>query len=170
MKPVLRFIAAALLLAAFGCGYHLQGRGALPAEVRTLYIEMMENGTRKPFLENMVTTAVVERFSRHPHLVIVEDRNRADAILGGKIIGYRRNSIAYDRNDDIAEYRSQIVLDAALRRGDDAAALWKGRISWAEEYTTSDDKALQDARESAAIDLVSERLADELYSRVFDAF
>jgi outer membrane lipopolysaccharide assembly protein LptE/RlpB len=171
MKKVVIMAAALLLFGAGGCGYHLQGRSdRLPDDVHTLYVQMIENGTRKPFLENTVTNAVVERFSRHPRLEIVEDRNRADAILRGKIVRYGNGSVSYNRTDQIAEYRSLIVLDAALVRGDGASALWKGTVSWSEEYDTTDDKALQAIRESAAIDSASERLADELYSRIVDAF
>ncbi|MEZ4599451.1 MAG: LPS assembly lipoprotein LptE [Syntrophotaleaceae bacterium] len=171
MKQAIRLIGAALLLAVLGCGYHLQGRSdALPEEIRSLYIEMMENGTREPFLENAVTNAIVERFSRHQQLVLVEDRNRADAILGGRLVGYGRSAISYNPVDEIAEYRSEIALNAVLRRGDNGLPLWKGTVRWAEEYTTSRDKALQDARESAAIEQASQRLADELYSRIVDGF
>lgn len=171
MSRIILGISAILLLCQGGCGYQLQGRGEkLPDEVRTLYVEMMENRTYEPFLENMVTNAVVERFARNPHLEIVEDRNRADAILSGEVVGYGNGAISYTRTDGIAEYRSTLVLSATLRKGDDATALWKGTVRWAEEYETSADKTLQDARESAAIELVSERLADELYSRIVDNF
>ena len=168
---ILFALAGMLLLILAGCGYQLQGRNdRLPGEVRTLYVQLMENRTLEPFLENAVTNAVVERFARNHHMEIVEDRNQADAILSGTITHYRNHSISYNRTDNIAEYRSEIVLEAGLRRAKDAVVLWKGSVKWAEEYSTSPNKVLQDDRENAAIELISERLADELYSRINDDF
>jgi outer membrane lipopolysaccharide assembly protein LptE/RlpB len=168
---LLRGAGLALMLLLAGCGYHFQGRDAeLPGAVHTLYVELLTNATFEPFLENELTNAVVERFSRNPRLQIVEDRNRADAILSGTIASYGNYALAYDQNDAIAEYRSQMSLDAVLRRADNAEALWKGNVAWAEEYSSSIDKTLQDARENAAIQSISERLAEELYSRIVDNF
>ncbi len=160
-----------LMLLPGGCSYHLQGRSAeLPGGVKTLYVEMLANATYKPFLENDVTNAVVERFSRNPRLQIVEDRNRADAILSGTITSYSRRALSYDQNDEIAEYRSRMTLAAVLRRADNAEALWKGNVDWAEEYRSNSDKTLQENRENAAIQAIGQRLAEELYSRIVDNF
>lgn len=164
--------AAGLLLTLLaGCDYHLQGRNAeLPGGVKTLYVELLANATYKPFLENEVTNAVVERFSRNPRVQIVEDRNRADAILSGTITSYGRGALSYDQDDKIAEYRSKMRLEAVLRRADNAEALWKGNVAWAEEYRSSSDKTLQEDRENAAILAIGQRLAEELYSRMIDNF
>lgn len=172
MKTGLFFtLAVTLFLGLAGCGYQFQGRSdQLPGEVRTLYISLMENRTLEPFLENSVTNAIVERFARNPHLEIVEDPNRADAILNGTISRYSNYAISYTSTDAIAEYRSEMVLDAGLRLAENAAVLWKGTVSWTEEYPTSPNKILQDDRENAAIELISQRLADELYSRITDDF
>ncbi len=166
------FCAAGLLLMLLsGCGYHLQGRDAeLPGGVKTLYIELLANATYKPFLENEVTNAVVERFSRNPRVQFVEDRNRADAILSGTITSYSSNALSFNRDDAISEYRSRMVLAAVLRRADNAEVLWKGNVGWAEEYRTSSDKTIQEDRENAAIQAIGQRLAEELYSRMIDNF
>jgi outer membrane lipopolysaccharide assembly protein LptE/RlpB len=164
-------VASLLLMLPVGCGYHFQGRNAeLPGGVKTLYVELLANTTYKPFLENEVTNAVVERFSRNPRVQIVEDRNRADAILSGTITSYGRRALSYDQDDNIAEYRAKMRLKAVLRRADNAEALWKGNVEWAEEYLTSSDKTLQEDRENAAILAIGQRLADELYSRMIDNF
>jgi outer membrane lipopolysaccharide assembly protein LptE/RlpB len=171
MSGRLLLVASLLLMLPVGCGYRLQGRNAeLPGGVKTLYVELLANETYKPFLENEVTNAVVERFSRNPRVQIVEDRNRADAILSGTITSYGRRALSYDQDDDIAEYRAKMRLEAVLRRVDNAEALWKGDVEWAEEYLTSSDKTLQEDRENAAILAIGQRLADELYSRMIDNF
>ncbi len=162
-------ILLCLLLA--GCGYRLQGRtDALPGDVGNLYVEMFRNDSYEPFLENALTNQVVERFARHDRLEIVEQQARAEGILGGRIVGYSNSSLSYDADDRIAEYRSKMTVEAALRRADNGEVLWKGTLSWQADYAASSDKTLQDDREQAAIQEVSQRLADELFSRLIDNF
>lgn len=159
----------ALLLS--GCGYRLQGRSdALPGGVRTVHVELFRNMTYEPFVDNSVTNQVVQRFARHGRLDIVEQRARAEAVLGGRILGYSNAALSYDSDDEIAEYRAKMVVEAVLRRTDNGEVLWKGTVAWEEDYFASNDKVVQDDRERAAIEVVSRRLADEIFSRAIDNF
>lgn len=160
-----------LSLLLSGCGYRLQGRSdALPGNVRHLYVELFRNDSYEPYLENALTNEVVGRFARHDRLEIVEQQARAEGVLSGRIVKYTNHALSYDPEDRIAEYRSQMTVAAALRRTDNGEVLWKGTIIWQEDYTASSDKVLQDDREQAAIQVVSQRLADELFSRLIDNF
>lgn len=168
-----RLLVLSLLLCLVlpGCGYRLQGRSdALPGNVRSLYVELFRNDSYKPFLENELTNAVVERFARHDRLEIVEQPARSESILSGSIVGYSRSSLSYNRDDDIAEYRSNMRVKAVLRRAENGEVLWTGTVSWHEDFRASSDKTLQEDREQEAIQVVSQRLADELFSRLIDNF
>jgi outer membrane lipopolysaccharide assembly protein LptE/RlpB len=159
----------ALLLSA--CGYRLQGRAdTLPGDVRSLYVELFRNNSYEPHLENSVTNEVVGRFARHGRLELVEKPAQAEGILGGRIIGYSNSALSYDQDDRIAEYRSKMTVVAVLRRVDNGEVLWKGSVNWQEEYPASGDKTLQEDREQAAIQEISRRLADELFSHMIDNF
>jgi outer membrane lipopolysaccharide assembly protein LptE/RlpB len=154
-----------------GCGYHPPGRGGnLPAEVRTLHIELFANRTAEPFVENGITDLVTDEFARSRYLRLSEDKERADAVLSGAVSAYSTVPISYDRNDEITEYRSALTITATLRRAADGKVLWKGDLSWDEEYPSSDDKAVQEDNEAEAILLISDRLAEELYFRIVDNF
>ncbi len=166
---IVSLILAILLLSA--CGYRLQGRSDnLPGDVRILYVELFRNDTYEPFIENTLTNEVVERFARHGRLQLVEQPARAEGILGGRIVKYSNRTISYDRDDDIAEKRSQMTVEAVLRRVGNGEVLWKGTVVWGEDYPVTSDKVLQDDREQAAIREVSQRLADELFSHMIDKF
>ncbi len=163
-------IVALLALAAGGCGYRLPGESPFGPEVRTLYVELLENRTLEPFLENGVTDHLVSEIARGGVFTVTDRREEADAVLSGEITGYSSGAIAYDRLDAIVEYRSEMRASAQLRRSRDGKALWKGGASWTEEYLASDDKALQEDNETAAIGVIGERLAEELYRRMLESF
>ncbi len=164
-------ICLLLLLSLLGCGYHLQGKGdTLPDGVRYVHVAILHNATYEPFLENAVTLALQDRLIRSPGIELVDDPGQADALLTGTVAQYDSNSLSYDGNDRIAEYRARMTVEVALRHADNAQVLWKGRSSWTEDYVANTDKALEDDREKAAIEEIARRLADDIYSRMVDDF
>lgn len=168
-RSLLLIVLLVLLLPA--CGYQLQGRSVgLPGDVRSLYVEMFRNDSYEPLLENMITNEVVGRFARHGKVEITENLSRAEGILGGRIVNYSNRALSYDSDDDIAEYRSQMTVEGVLRRVGNGEVLWKGSVVWQEDYSVSSDKVVQDDREQVAIQEISQRLADELFSHMIDNF
>lgn len=166
-----RIAGILLLLGLCGCGYHLQGRGdTLPGGGRYVHVRILHNATYEPFLENAVTNALIDRLVRSPGVEVVDNPDRADALLSGSIVRYTNRALSYDGGDDIAEYRARMTVDVALRQADTAQVLWKGRADWTEDYLASEDKTLEDDRETAAIEAMADRLADELYARMMDDF
>lgn len=169
MRNLSLLLTALLLLA--GCGYHLPGRSSdLPPEVQTLYIELFSNRTAEPFLENSLTDRVTDRFARTRSLRLVERRDRADAVLSGVVTSYTTSPISYDRRDVITEYRSIMTIAVTLRQTKDDRVLWKGNVDWSEEYPANLDKSAQEDNEAAAIEVIVDRLSQELYFRITENF
>ena len=168
MKNLILFVSLLLL---FGCGYHFPGQGgALPGGVKTLHIPLFVNRTAEPLLENEISNAVSEVFSRNSNISLVEKGAQAEAILEGEILSYSSGALSYDRNDDISEYRAAMQVGVRLRQASDGRLLWQGQISWDEDYLAADDKAVQEDLEQEAIEEVSLRLAEELLYRMLDDF
>lgn len=160
-----------LLLLLSACGYRFAGRdvGALSG-VGTLRIELFGNRTAEPYLENWVTDSVTHRFARTPGLQLVEGRGAVDALLGGKVLAYSTDPIAYDRDDRITEYRSSMTVEAVLTNTEDGRVLWKDTVEWSEEYPVSLDKSAQEDVEAAAIAVIADRVAQQLHARILDGF
>jgi hypothetical protein len=118
----------------------------------------------------MVTNRVIEKLSRTGDLTIVEDPALAEAVLSGVISSYGRWAVAYDRDDEIVEYRSRIGCSAELRQTADSRVLWKGTVYWDEEFAAAGDPADEEDAESLAQDAVARRLADQLYARLTENF
>ncbi len=157
------------LLLIAGCGYHLPGRGsALPEDVLSLKIPLFKNLTPRPFLENIVTNDVLLRFSRVRNLEVVS--GHADAVLEGAVVSYASRAVSYGSNDEITEYRATISIRASLKRVDNGRILWRGELSWSEEYPSALDKTVQGDNEDEAIRQASDRLAAELLDRALADF
>lgn len=164
-------IAFLLPLLFLGCGYHVQDRGnSLPADVQTVYTGIFANRTLEPFLDIVISDAVSERFIRGRMLRVVDRAELASALLAGEVVSYTTSPVGYDRGDEIARYRSTMVVSARLARVGTSEVLWKGTVSWNEEYEASQDKAVQEDNEAAAIRTVGERIAEEIYFRLGDNF
>jgi outer membrane lipopolysaccharide assembly protein LptE/RlpB len=166
-------LALVLMLVATmlgGCGYHLAERtGSLPEGVNTLYVQLFTNHTSEPYLENLVTNAVISRISSKSGVSLVEDKKTADAVLTGEVTGYSVSTVAYNSRDTAAIYRTTITALATLTRAD-GKVLWKGTVSWTEEFNASTNKNVQDNNETAVQKLVADRLAQDLYARMTDNF
>lgn len=160
-----------VLLLAGGCGYHPMSQpGSLPDGLQTMHIGLFGNRTTEAFLENAVTEAVIERFSRQRGLNLVESPARADALLSGSLVSYGLAASAFNRLDQITEYRVSLTVEAELRRRSDGKLLWKGSLERSEEFPGSADKAAQEDNESAAAQLAIDRLAEELHYRTLANF
>ncbi len=163
-------LSAGLLLPA-GCGYRLAGQGgSLPGGASRLYIASFANRTAEPFLDTAVSNALSRRFNRSRSLRVVADRSQAEAVLSGEVVSYSSRPLSYDRQDRVREYRSEMKVEAKLTSTADGRVLWQGTVDWQEDYAASDDLALQEDRELAVAEVLSERLADDLFYRLMDDF
>lgn len=171
MKKVITGSLLLLSLILSGCGYHLPGRGvSLPADIKTVCIEPFANKTAEPFIETQLTNEVRDQFARRRTMEVLSGEENADAVLSAAVTSYRSNSITYNQNDDITEYRVTMVVDAKLVRTVDDEVVWQGTVQWQEEFYASPDRAEQDYRESEAQQNLTRRLAQEVYNRITDDF
>lgn len=106
--------AAAALLAPLvaGCGYSL--RGNLPSHLRTVAVPVFANRTHEPAVENILTRAVIEAFSTNGRLSVVRPEE-ADAVLEGEIIGYDLESVAFDANANVRQFRLIVTMNLRFR-------------------------------------------------------
>jgi outer membrane lipopolysaccharide assembly protein LptE/RlpB len=107
-----RALALGLLAAAVaGCGYSF--RGTLPEHIQTVAVPVFVNKTGEPAVEGLLTSAVVEAFSTNGRLRVVR-REDADAVLEGEVIGYTVQSISYDSQANVRQYRLLVTMNLKL--------------------------------------------------------
>lgn len=78
----------------------------------------------RPMLERDITKAVVDKYIFDGNLRPVEEEN-ADVVLKGEVIEFRRDPVRYTDNDDVEEYRLNIVVNISLVDRADNKMIWQ---------------------------------------------
>lgn len=138
-KLYLRKFAAMLLTALFfisGCGYTT--RSLLPSEFKAIYVDNFVNKIKvaaessdermyrgyKPGMEIDVSKVIRDKYLFDGNLKIANSKD-ADLILKGELVDYRNESLRYDMNDNVLEYRIRMVVNLQLQTRD-------GKTRWTE--------------------------------------
>ncbi len=103
---------ALLALGLAGCGYSF--RGNLPDHIKTVAVPIFTNRTAEPAVETWLTSAVVEAYATNGRLRVVKTED-ADAILDGEVVGYSVQSIAFDNQANVRQYRLLVTMNLKLR-------------------------------------------------------
>ncbi len=111
-----------------GCGYQFVGESSLlPKEDRTIYVEPFVNRSRDVGLDKELTTALRGEFYRRGQLKIVESAEQADLILSGVIRSLDSTVASVNRDDEVLQYESLLIMDVTLRRREPNEILWRGQ-------------------------------------------
>ena len=123
------------ILAVSGCGYTTSS--LLPARLKTIYVENFKNSINvtaeqselrmyrgyRPGMETEITKAVIDRFMFDGNLKIAPEE-KADLILKSELIDYKRDSLRYDANDNVEEYRIKLIVNIKLEEASGGTVLW----------------------------------------------
>jgi len=129
MSLLERSLAAGLILAviaAGGCGYTT--RSMVTTKYKTIYIEPFVNkvditqetdtSTRykiyRPSVETELTKSVISKYLFDGNLKPVK-KETADLVLKGELIEFRKDPLRYSTNDEVDEYRINIVVNITLQ-------------------------------------------------------
>jgi len=119
-----------------GCGYTT--RSLITNKYRTIYITPFENKidiTRdtdvaakykiyRPMLETDITRSVVNKFLMDGNLKPIGQEN-PDLILKSQLVEFRREPLRYTDNQDIEEYRLNLVVNIGLWDPKENKLIWQ---------------------------------------------
>ena len=88
-------------------------------------IPVFENATTEYTLEQDVTNAVIERFVKDNHLRVVDERS-ANAVIRGRLTGYKNAVFGFSAANRAQEYRVTITCAVVFKD------LVKNREIWSE--------------------------------------
>ena len=124
MKRALTLFTALCGLAALsgGCGYHLQGAGAIPA--RDIYLQPFVNRTDKLDLAVVMTAAVREELAHRARGPQPDSSAGAGAILSGEIVYYGVSQVTLDPQGQANRYEVVVTARVVLV-GKDGKVIYK---------------------------------------------
>lgn len=121
------FLFTALLLTTFltGCGYTT--RSMISDKFKTISIPPFLNKIDitkevnvaskykiyRPYVDTDVTKAVINKFLWDGNLKPVKQAG-ADLVLKGELVEFRKDPLRYTDNDDVEEYRVNIIVNISL--------------------------------------------------------
>lgn len=121
-------LAGAGLMLFSACGYHWVGQSSLlPKDAQTVYVEPFINRSRDVGMEKELTSALRSEFYRRGQLRVVDFAEQADIILSGVVRSLDSSVASVNRDDEVLQYESVLVLDATLRRREPNEILWRGQ-------------------------------------------
>ncbi len=175
MSQVLRGFSVVFLsgILLTGCGYST--RSVMTNGFKTIYVAPFKNqivyGSENekniylPLMEIKVSKAIIDRYLFDGNLKIATE-NAADAILTGELIDYKRESLRYDDNNDVLEYRIRVSVSMRLRDVANDKISWEeNRFSGEATYFVSGALAIS---EDTAVDNAVKDLARRVVERTIE--
>jgi outer membrane lipopolysaccharide assembly protein LptE/RlpB len=170
-RPTLAAAAALGVVCLIGgCGY-TTSTGLLPTHLKTIAVPLFENGTTEYTLEQEVTDAVIQRFVTDNKLKVVDERS-ADAVIHGKIVGYRNAVFGIATDQSLAEeYRVTIAVEVTFKDRVKNREIWReANLIRTANYYVQDvpgqtPKTELDGRKEAI-----EKIAEEILSRSVESW
>jgi hypothetical protein len=86
-------------------------------------IPSFENTTTEYTLEQDITNAVIDRFVKDNHLRVVDERS-ANAVIQGRIIGYKNSVFGFSAANRSQEYRVTITCSVVFKDRVKNRELW----------------------------------------------
>ncbi|MDD5568336.1 MAG: LptE family protein [Candidatus Omnitrophica bacterium] len=156
-----------------GCGYTT--RSLIETKYRTIYITPFINKTNitnstdaenkyriyRPMIETDITQFVNNRFLFDGNLKPLKEES-ADLILKGELLDFRKDPLRYDNNDNVSEYRINLVVSISLWDRAANKLLWKEDdfIGDTTYFPTGNQAKTEDAAVTDALTDLSRRIVE----------
>jgi len=159
----------AALLALAGCPYGFSS-SLLPGHIKSVAIPLMENRTDRGDLSPALADSLVEAFIDN-HTLKVAGEKTADSVIEGAIVAYRREPYTVDENENVQEYRVEIVVEVRfvdVRKND---VIWEEpRLSQWDTYNFVAVGGQPAESEEIGIGRVLEKLTDDILNRTVEGW
>lgn len=170
------FAVCSLTFSITGCGYTT--RSMISDKYATIYITPFANKidiTResdsgykyriyRPMLETDITKRVTNKYLFDGNLRPVKEQN-ADLILKGELVEFRKDPLRYTDNNEVEEYRVNIVVNLTLWDTKENKLVWQednftGDYTYFTNYTTAGTPKSEDTAVNEAIDDLARRIVE----------
>lgn len=168
----MRILLILLALFVAGCGYHVPGSSDswVGGDARLVYVELFENMTAEPYLDNYMTDALVEELSRSRLFELTENVDAAQVLIGGTVDSFSSKAISFSSTDTISDYRATMGITVKLTASGDSQVIWQEKMRRSEDYSAAVNKNLQLEGERLTARQVARRLAEDIRAQLLNNF
>ena len=168
----MRILLILLALLVSGCGYHVPGTSDswVGGDARLVYIQLFENMTAEPYVDNYMSDALVEELSRSRLFELTEKVEAAEVLIGGTVDGFTSNAISFSSSDRITDYRATMNITVRVLDNGNDQVMWQEKMRRSEDYSAAVNKNLQLEGERLAARQVAKRLAEDIRAQLLNNF
>jgi len=168
----MRILLFLLVLLVLGCGYHVPGASDpwVGGDSRVVYVQLFENTTAQPYLDNYMTDALVEALSRSRLFELTENVDAAEVLIGGTVDSFTSSAVSYSSTDTISDYLATMGITVKLVQNSNDQVLWQEKMSRSETYSAAVNKNLQLEGERLTARQVARRLAEDVRAQLLNNF
>ena len=132
--PTICYLLSTVFLS--GCGYTT--RSMIGNKYKSIYVTPFINKIDitneanaankyriyRPMIESGITNHVNNKFIFDGNLKTAQ-KDLADLVLKGEVVEFRKDSLRYDTNDEVSEYRINLVVNISLWDREENKMLWE---------------------------------------------
>ncbi|HET9887488.1 MAG TPA: LptE family protein [bacterium] len=157
------------LLCAGGCPYGFSS-SLLPAHIKTVAVPLPENRTDRGDLGPALADSLVEAFLDRNVLKIADEQN-ADSRVECVILEYIRRPYTVDENENVQEYRLEIIAEVRFVDIRKNKTLWEeARLSQWDTYNFTQVGGQPAETEEQGIGKVLSKLTDDIVNRTVEGW
>jgi outer membrane lipopolysaccharide assembly protein LptE/RlpB len=124
-----RKVTAVLMLTLlFSCAKY-SFRGALPSNLKTVYIEDFKDNTNYPGVFEEFMQKVTSAFISDNSLRVVEQKTSADLILSGTLTSIQRRPVSITPTEQVQQYQMVLTVRTECMNSHTQKPLWSESIS-----------------------------------------
>ncbi|MGI4758486.1 MAG: LPS assembly lipoprotein LptE [Janthinobacterium lividum] len=157
-----------------GCGYHVAGAAAhLPGNVRTLAVPMFKTNVQQFHTEVALTDATVHELNTRTRYRVTQtdDPAASDAMLQGTVLTETIAPLTYDpATGSTSSYLVQITAKVVLTARDGRVLYRNDKLSFREQYQSTQDLSAFIQEDSAAVLRLSRDLSSQIVSELLNSF
>jgi outer membrane lipopolysaccharide assembly protein LptE/RlpB len=168
------FAMLATTIALSGCGYHTAGAAAhVPANVRIIAIPVFKTNVQQFHTEIALTDATIREMNTRTRYRVThsDDSEASDAMLTGTVLTENIAPLTYDPSTgSTSSYLVQITAKIVLTARDGRVLYRNDKLSFREQYQSTQDLSAFIQEDSAAVQRLSRDLASEIVADVLNSF
>ena len=174
-KPYARFMIRIVIIVSCivpftSCGYRFSGGERLPQGIEGLFIQLLDNKTTEPGIDIVMTSELKNEFIKKYRVALV-DREAAEAILSGAVVGIQTETVARRGALTALERSISMTIDLTLKTSGNERIWFAKGITRNDTYTVvSGDKEVNERRKRNALKDLAGRIAEISFYRLTDDF